>query len=138
MDLTRYLEAQENTWPNALAELQNGYKTTHWMWFIFPQIKGLGYSSMAKYYALNNWEESVAYLHHPVLRKRLTQCCETLLALPGNNPVEIFGTPDDLKLKSCMTLFHLATGEPQSVFSDVLNKFYNGKQDAETLRLLRL
>jgi uncharacterized protein (DUF1810 family) len=106
------------------------------MWFIFPQIAGLGHSAMSKRYAIGNREEAEHYLRHPVLGKRLVECAETVLHTMGRSVSEIFGSPDDVKLKSCMTLFASLPDSP-SVFSEVLDKYFGGKRDARTLQLLR-
>ncbi|MEO6522767.1 MAG: DUF1810 domain-containing protein [Mucilaginibacter sp.] len=136
-DLSRFLTAQEKDYDIALAEIRSGRKRSHWMWYIFPQIAGLGLSETSKFYAIKNRAEAEAYLQHPVLGKRLIQISEALLALEDNNATHIFGTPDDLKLKSSMTLFAaIPTADP--VFGQVLNKFYNGIPDMETQRLFML
>jgi uncharacterized protein (DUF1810 family) len=134
-DLTRFTTAQEDIYNSALAELMRGQKRTHWMWFIFPQIYGLGYSATSKHYAIKSIEEARQYLNHPVLGTRLLECTEAVLAVEGRSASEIFGYPDDLKLKSSMTLFASVAG-PSSVFVRVLEKYYDGEQDAKTLQLL--
>lgn len=134
-NLGRFLSAQDSLYAQALAELKSGRKRTHWMWFIFPQIAGLGYSSTARYYAIKSEAEARQYLHHPVLGRRLVECAETVLALTGQSASEIFGYPDDLKLRSSMTLFAQGA-EPGSVFAQVIDKYFNGTQDAKTLALL--
>jgi uncharacterized protein (DUF1810 family) len=133
--LQRFLDAQEEAYPQALAEIKQGQKRSHWMWYIFPQIQGLGFSSTSKYYALQDAREAEAYLQHPLLGSRLIQLCEELLRLPENNANRIFGSPDDLKLKSCLTLF---SSVPQSrpIFQAVLDKFFKGQPDTQTLRIL--
>lgn len=133
--LSRFLTAQEGIYAAALAELRNGRKQTHWMWFVFPQIEGLGSSPMAKRYAIKAWEEARQYLLHPVLGARLRECATALLELQGRSISEIMGFPDDLKLKSSMTLFAVLDG-PGSVFVRVLDRYFNGVQDAQTLHLL--
>jgi uncharacterized protein (DUF1810 family) len=134
-NLGRFISAQETFYFEALAELRDGQKRTHWMWFIFPQIDGLGYSSTARLYAIKSEAEARAYLNHPVLGKRLIECAETLLAVAGRSASEILGYPDDLKLRSCMTLFaHVSA--PDSVFARVLDKYFGGLPDAKTLALL--
>jgi uncharacterized protein (DUF1810 family) len=132
--LSRFTEAQNSIYDTVLAELGNGEKRTHWMWFIFPQIDGLGHSPAAKYYAIKSIEEARQYLKHPVLGKRLVQCAEAVLAVEGRSASEIFGYPDDMKLKSSMTLFALVA-EPQSIFSRVLAKYFRGERDVKTLSL---
>jgi uncharacterized protein (DUF1810 family) len=134
-DLNRFLSAQEGIYERALAELKAGQKRSHWMWFIFPQIDGLGYSPTAKRYAIKSREEARQYLDHPVLGKRLRECTEAVVALKGGSLSEIFGYPDDLKFKSSMTLFEKIAG-PGSVFSHALDKYCHGERDAATLRLL--
>ena len=135
--LDRFLQAQEPVWPRVLAELRAGKKRTHWMWFVFPQIKGLGHSDMAQRYAVQSLAEARAYLAHPVLAARLRECCQILLALESpSSALEVFGTPDDLKLRSCMTLFAKASA-PGSVFDAVLQKYFGGQKDERTLELLK-
>jgi uncharacterized protein (DUF1810 family) len=134
--LARFIEAQERIYDDALDELSNGQKQSHWMWFIFPQIDGLAYSSAAKYYAIKSLEEARQYLQHPVLGPRLLQCAEILLAIKRRSAAQIFGYPDDLKLRSSMTLFACAA-EPPSVFERVLDRYFQGEQDVRTLQLLQ-
>lgn len=134
-DLRRFLSAQEGVYEKALSELKGGQKQTHWMWFIFPQLDGLGYSPTAKRYSIKGLEEARQYLEHPVLGKRLRECTEAVLALKGGSVSEIFGYPDDLKFASSMTLFEKAAG-PGSLFSITIDKYCHGEQDAATLRLL--
>ena len=135
--LDRFLQAQEPVWPRVLAELRAGQKRTHWMWFVFPQIKGLGRSDMAQRYAIQSLAEAQAYLGHPVLAGRLRECCQILLELESpSSALEVFGTPDDLKLRSCMTLFAEASA-PGSVFDAVLQKYFGGQKDERTLELLK-
>jgi uncharacterized protein (DUF1810 family) len=134
--LQRFLDAQESSFSQALAELQRGNKQSHWMWYIFPQIQGLGFSATSKFYALQDIEEAKAFVQHPQLGSRLLQLCEVLLALPNRDATRIMGSPDDMKLRSSMTLF--AAAEPtQTVFQQVLDKFYQGEPDPQTLRLLK-
>ena len=137
--LDRFLQAQEPVWPRVLAELRAGKKRTHWMWFVFPQIKGLGHSDMAQRYAIQSLAEAQAYLAHPVLAGRLRECCQILLELESPaSALEVFGTPDDLKLRSCMTLFAEASSAPGSnVFDAVLQKYFGGQKDEHTLELLK-
>jgi uncharacterized protein (DUF1810 family) len=134
-DLTRFTRAQDKVYAAVLAELRGGQKLTHWMWFIFPQIDGLGNSATTKYYAIKSIEEARQYLKHPVLGSRLLECAETVLAIRGRSVSQIFGTPDDLKLRSSMTLFACVAG-PDSVFDHVLDRCFHGERDARTLRLL--
>jgi len=134
-DLKRFLSAQEGVYETVLAELKGGQKRTHWMWFIFPQIDGLGYSPAAKRYSIKSREEARQYLNHPVLGKRLLECTGAVVALKGGTVSEIFGYPDDLKFKSSMTLFERIAG-PDTVFSSALDRYCHGERDATTLRLL--
>jgi uncharacterized protein (DUF1810 family) len=134
-DLNRFLSAQEGVYERALAELKGGQKRTHWIWFIFPQIDGLGYSPTAKRYSIKSIEEARQYLNHPVLGKRLLECADAVIALKGGSVSEIFGYPDDLKFKSSMTLFEKIAGSG-SVFSFALDRYCHGERDATTLRLL--
>ncbi len=134
-DLSRFLEAQENTYSKALVELRNGKKETHWMWFIFPQITGLGLSPTSKFYAIKDIKEADLYLHHPILGKRLIEISSVLLELKDLTARDIFGQPDDSKLQSCMTLF-TSLEDTNAVFSDVIERYYNGKKDEYTLEIL--
>ena len=135
-DLERFLAAQERVYEQALAETKRGLKQSHWMWFVFPQIAGLGHSDTARRYAVKSLEEANAYLAHPVLGKRLVEIANALLTHKTKTALEIFGHPDDLKLKSCMTLFHRAVGDANSVFKQVLDTYFDGKEDAATLDIL--
>ena len=135
-DLTRFHKAQERIYERALSEIRAGQKRSHWMWFIFPQIAGLGFSEMARYYAIKDLQEAKDYLADPVLGKRLIEISEELLKIPSDDPEEVMGYPDDLKLCSCMTLFE-AADSTQAVFGKVLEKFYQGKRDEETLRIIQ-
>nr|WP_255771887.1 DUF1810 domain-containing protein [Microbulbifer guangxiensis] len=133
--MDRFLKAQADSYEQALAELQAGRKQSHWMWYIFPQIQGLGRSATARHYAIRDRTEAEAYLQHPQLGERLRKCAEALLSVEGRTAHQILGSPDDLKLKSSMTLFNeVATGE--SVFAEVLQKYYDGEKDRATLELL--
>ena len=134
MNLERFVSAQNLDYEIALSEIKSGRKRSHWMWYIFPQIHGLGYSSMAKFYAIKDKEETIAYLQHPILGKRLIEITEALLDLNENNASLIMGYPDVLKLKSSMTLFYVV-GEME-VFKKVLNKYFSGKMDTKTLEML--
>lgn len=133
--LSRFVEAQDRVYEQALAELHAGRKRTHWMWYIFPQLEGLGHSPTAKHYAIKNAEEACAYLNHSLLGPRLLDCTRAVLSIEGKSASEIFGFPDDLKLKSCMTLF-ASVAEPNSPFEQVLRKYYGGMGDEKTLHLL--
>jgi uncharacterized protein (DUF1810 family) len=134
-DLERFLTAQEQDFSLALKEIKNGRKRSHWMWYIFPQISGLGFSSTSSHYALKDLQEASAYLQHPVLGPRLIEITKMLLSSPTSDATAIFGSPDDLKLRSSMTLFSQIPGSPP-VFQQVLDKYYGGQPDAKTIRLL--
>ena len=134
-DLTRFHEAQKGVYQEALREIRNGKKRSHWMWYIFPQIAGLGRSSMAQYYGIKGLGEAKEYLRDPILRARLTEISQALLALEIDDASQIFGWPDDMKLRSSMTLFSCA--DPGiAVFQKVLDKFFQGEKDELTLRIL--
>ena len=134
-DLNRFVQAQEAMYPRALGEIKRGRKQSHWMWYVFPQIDGLGSSSTAKFYAIKSKEEARAYLNHPVLGKRLIECAETLLRLRNKSASEVFGYPDDLKLRSSMTLF-ATVSDPDSVFHRVLDQYFESGMDQKTLDIL--
>ncbi|MBX7246350.1 MAG: DUF1810 domain-containing protein [Candidatus Sumerlaeaceae bacterium] len=136
-DLGRFERAQEDVFDEALAEIRSGQKRSHWMWFIFPQIDGLGFSPTSRHFAIKSRAEAEAYLSHPILGPRLRVCADVLLAIEGRTAHEIFGSPDDMKLKSCMTLFAQIT-PPGSVFARVLANYFGGEPDSQTLRLLGL
>ena len=127
-DLTRFIEAQEGDYQRALSEIRQGKKRSHWMWYIFPQLKGLGHSPMAQRYAIRDMEEAKAYLADRVLGPRLIEISQALLGLSSSDATAVMGTPDDLKLRSCMTLFSLVPGA-DPVFARVLDKFYGGRRD---------
>lgn len=135
--LDRFLKAQEDDYEFALAEIRAGEKRSHWIWYIFPQIDGLAFSSTSKYYAIKSLEEARAYLAHPILGQRLLACMEALLEVRDRSAAEIFGFPDDLKVRSCATLFAQAAVAP-SIFDRVLDKYYGGERDPRTLALLGL
>lgn len=135
--LDRFLEAQRGDYAAALTEVRRGRKTSHWMWYIFPQIAGLGQSSTARYYSIRDLEEAREYYAHPVLGQRLREITSVLLALRGSDPVAVFGGIDSMKLKSSMTLFAAAAPD-DPLFRQVLDKYYGGEQDSLTLRLLGL
>lgn len=135
-DLDKFVKAQELMYPWALKEMKNGRKQTHWMWFIFPQLKALGRSNTALYYGIKDLEEAKAYLEHPVLGSRLTEISEVLLTLETNDPYGVMGDIDGLKLCSSMTLFAEAVGY-DSVFGKVIDKYYNGNKDMNTIRILQ-
>lgn len=133
--LQRFLDAQEGVFETALREITRGRKESHWMWFIFPQMEGLGRSSIARRYAIKSRAEAEAYLRHPILGARLQRSAQALLEVEGKTATEVMGSPDDLKLRSSMTLFALVAGE-EIVFQQVLDKFYGGDKDAKTLGLM--
>ena len=133
--LDRFLDAQEGIYEEALNEILNGKKESHWMWFVFPQVKGLGMSFDANYYGIDGLEEAKDYLSNEVLRERLLEISGALLTLDSSNSTEILGYPDDLKLKSSMTLFLVAEPECQ-IFQNVLDKFYDGDKDDLTLNMI--
>jgi uncharacterized protein (DUF1810 family) len=133
--MKRFLDAQQSSFETALSEIKRGRKQTHWMWYIFPQIQGLGFSETSKFYAIKDLSEAREYLQHPVLGARLIQISHALLEGEEKNANKIFGTPDDLKLKSSMTLFaSLENTDP--VFQGVLNKFFQGKKDEKTIGVI--
>ena len=131
--LDRFIKAQENTYLVALKEIKNGRKQSHWMWYIFPQIKGLGMSETSRYYGIDGEEEAKAYLDNEILGFRLREITSELLKLNIDNPVDIFGAIDAMKLKSSMTLFDYVSDD--KIFSQVLNKYYNGEIDEKTILL---
>ncbi|MDH6265463.1 uncharacterized protein (DUF1810 family) [Rhizobium sp. SG_E_25_P2] len=138
-NLQRFVEAQSSAWPRAIEELSAGRKQSHWMWFIFPQLAGLGMSPTAQLYALASEEEARAYLRHPLLGPRLieaTEATEAVLAHQGKSLYEIFGSPDDMKFRSSMTLFELASGDAAAPFTRALDAFCAGQRDDKTLALL--
>lgn len=133
-NLNRFVEAQSNIYAQVVRELRQGRKTSHWMWYVFPQIKGLGHSAAAMYYAISSLDEATQYLDHPVLGNRLIECCRILLGLENKTAGDIFGSVDAMKLKSSMTLFSLVSDNP--VFSRVLDKYYKGIKDSATLKIV--
>ncbi|HET6362592.1 MAG TPA: DUF1810 domain-containing protein [Gemmatimonadota bacterium] len=136
-DLDRFLQAQEDVYPRAVQELRAGQKESHWMWFIFPQFEGLGTSATSRRYAIRSLAEAGAYLRHPVLGARLVECTEAVNELEGLSARQLFGTPDDKKFRSSMTLFELVAG-PESPFTSALEKYFSRERDARTLELVRL
>lgn len=134
--LDRFLVAQENSYDNALREIRAGRKRSHWMWYIFPQLAGLGMSYTAQLYAIKDLDEAREYISHPLLGARLVEISVALLELESSDATAVMGYPDDLKLRSCMTLFQLVSDSP--VFGQVLDKFYGGAKDTRTLSLLGL
>ena len=134
-NLERFKEAQRQDYVTALSEIRNGRKESHWIWYIFPQLKELGYSSTAKYYGIEDRGEAEAYIKDDLLRERLIEISEALMFLESNNPSDVMGYPDNLKLRSCMTLFNIVAPEID-VFGMVLDKFYSGRKDDRTVELL--
>lgn len=134
-DLDRFVRAQELVFDRAVGELRSGQKQSHWMWFVFPQLRGIGSSAMSEQYGIASLAEARAYLEHPVLGHRLRQCVETVLALSGRTLNQIFDTPDDIKFRSSMTLFALAT-EDNDLFEKALDQYCSSAKDPVTLDLL--
>ena len=134
-DLQRFLAAQEGVYPSALTELRAGCKRGHWMWFVFPQLIGLGYSPTANHYAIKSRREALAYLRHPVLGARLAECTEAMLTVADRDLADILGYPDDLKFRSSMTLF-AELSEPGSLYHEALEAYFDGAPDQRTLDLL--
>lgn len=135
-DLDRFIEAQKNTYNRALQEIKNGQKESHWIWYIFPQIRGLGHSERANYYAIEDIEEATNYLKNPILYARLIEISKALLEVEEKTAIEILGYVDAMKVKSSMTLFHLANSE-EKTYIEVLNKYYQGEKDEKTIQLLQ-
>jgi uncharacterized protein (DUF1810 family) len=133
-DLQRFVDAQRAVYLQVCAELAAGCKRSHWMWFVFPQLKGLGRSATAQHYGIASLAEAQAYWAHPLLGPRLRECTELVLAVDGRSAHEIFGPPDDLKFRSCMTLFAQATGE--RLFTRALEKYFHCEADPRTIELL--
>lgn len=134
--LNRFIIAQQDDYFTALSEIKSGKKKRHWMWYIFPQIAGLGFSKTSRFYAIKNLDEAKEFVNHPILGKRLKEITNELLKLKEDNANKIFGSPDDMKLQSCMTLFSIADNHPDNIFEEVLCKFYNGKPDDRTVKIL--
>ena len=134
-DLRRFIDAQDGSYEAVISEIRRGQKHFHWMWFIFPQYVGLGISATSQRYAIKSAAEAVAYLNDPVLGKRLVECAEAVLCIEGRSALQIFGSPDDLKLKSSATLFAYIS-PAGSVFERVLDKYFRGEPDSKTLQLL--
>jgi len=136
-DLSRFVEAQEGDYEQAIAEIRSGRKHSHWMWYVFPQFEGLGFSSTSRRYAIKSLAEARAYLNHPVLGPRLLECVEETLGIEGRSAHDIFGSPDDMKLRSCATLFaHVSPAG--SEFDRLLDKYFKGEVDDKTLQLLSI
>jgi uncharacterized protein (DUF1810 family) len=133
--LARFLEAQEHEYERAVSEIREGRKRSHWMWYVFPQFEGLGFSATSRHFAIKSKDEAAAYLAHPVLGPRLTECAEALLQLEGRTAAEIFGSPDDMKLRSSATLFAMVS-PAGSVFHRVIEKYFAGQKDERTVRLV--
>ena len=136
-DLTRFIKAQELNYQQALEEIRSGKKQSHWIWYIFPQLKGLGKSEYSEYYGIENSYEALEYIKNPYLNGHLREICEALLNLDSLSVREIMGRPDDIKLRSCMTLFAVVSEENQ-IFLDVLDRYFDGRKDGRTLRMLGL
>lgn len=136
-DLNRFVEAQADDYARALSEIRSGQKRSHWMWYIFPQIDGLASSSTSKHYSIKSLAEARAYLDHPILGPRLVECAEAAICVEDRSATQIFGSPDDLKLNSCATLFACVL-PPASVFERLIEKYYRGRRDGKTLQLLRI
>jgi uncharacterized protein (DUF1810 family) len=134
LDLDRFVRAQEADYERALAEIRSGRKRSHWMWYVFPQFAGLGLSATSQRYAINSLAEARAYLAHPILGARLTEIAEAVLNVQGRTAHEMFGSPDDLKLKSSATLFSLVSPD-DSVFHRIIDKYFEGRRDEKTLAL---
>lgn len=134
-NLSRFHEAQSRSYASALEEIRRGRKTSHWMWYVFPQLRGLGRSSTSEFYGIDGMSEAKAYMADPVLRARLLEITGAVLELRGTSAVAVFGRPDDMKLKSCMTLFEAAAPECE-VFAQVLDSFFDGRRDMRTLHML--
>jgi len=135
--LQRFIDAQETDYRSALAEIAAGQKRSHWMWYIFPQYDGLGFSPTSIHYAIKSPAEAKAYFEHPILCPRLRECVDALLSVTDRNAHQVFGSPDDLKLKSSMTLFAQVSPEG-SAFEQVLDKYFGGQRDGKTLELVRV
>lgn len=134
--LNKFLEAQKDTFEQALSEIKNRKKESHWMWYVFPQIQGLGQSEISRYYSLSNIDEAKGYLAHPILGDRLIEISTLLLHLNENDSYEIFGYQDNLKLKSCMTLFSLAANDEILIFNEILIKYFGNEKCNETLLII--
>ena len=135
-NIERFIKIQKEDYAMALKEIKNGRKRNHWMWYIFPQLKGLGTSAMAQYYGLENLEEAKEYYNNNYLRKNLLEITKALLSLDNTNIESILGYPDNLKLLSCMTLFEIVD-KSEKAFSQILDKYYKGKRDTNTIHLIK-
>lgn len=142
-DLQKFIDAQDSgygfgeTYATALSEMKQGYKVSHWIWYVFPQIQGLGRSGTTAYFSIEDLQEAIDYIAHPVLGARLKEICEALLNIPTDDPMSVFGFPDAFKVRSCMTLFKHAAPE-ESVFQKVLDKFCQGNEDNNTIKILAI
>ena len=134
-DVSRFEQAQANQYQMALSEIRGGHKRSHWMWFVFPQFDGLGSSATSRRYAIKSVAEAAAYLQHPVLGPRLVECCQAAIDVNDLSAIEIFGAPDDMKLRSCATLFSHVSA-PGSVFEILLDTLFDGEPDEATLQLI--
>jgi uncharacterized protein (DUF1810 family) len=134
-DLTRFIHAQERDYEQAISEIRSGRKRSHWMWYIFPQFEGLGFSPTSRDYAIKSIAEAEAYLRHPVLGPRLLECVRATLGLEGRSASDVFGSPDDMKLRSCATLF-ASVSPTESIFEQILDKYFGGRRDEKTVELL--
>ena len=135
LNLQRFVLAQQPVYAAALAELKGGRKQSHWMWFVFPQVAGLGHSTMAKHYAIRSWHEAIAYLASPLLGARLAECTRAVLEAEGRSAQDIFGSPDDLKFRSSMTLFDAV--DHGGLYGRALDRFFAGKPDEATVEIMR-
>jgi uncharacterized protein (DUF1810 family) len=134
-DLTRFIQAQERVYEQAISEIRSGRKRSHWMWYIFPQFEGLGFSPTSQHFAIKSIAEAEAYLRHPVLGPRLLECVRATLGLEGRSASDVFASPDDMKLRSCATLF-ASVSPTESVFEQLLDKYFGGRRDDRTVELL--
>ena len=137
IDLNRFITAQEKKYDQAFSEIMSGRKLGHWMWFIFPQLKGLGISETSTKYSIQNLDEAHDYLNHPILSSRLRQITTELIRLEENNAIKVFGSTDSKKLKSSMTLFSIVDSSPESIFKKAIDKFFDGEMDERTLKLIQ-
>jgi uncharacterized protein (DUF1810 family) len=137
IDFNRFITAQEKKYDQALSEIMSGRKLGHWMWFIFPQFKGLGISETSTKYSIQNLEEAQEYLNHAILSARILQITTELIRLDENNAIKVFGYTDSKKLKSSMTLFSIVDSSPESIFKNAIDKFFDGEMDERTLNLIR-
>ncbi len=132
-----FIQAQNTIYPSVIKELTQGHKRTHWMWFIFPQVKGLGHSIMSQRYAIESLEQAKEYLQHDILSARLVQCAELLELHPDKSALDIFGATDTIKLHSSLTLFTLASSNKKCVFNELLDQYFEGSYDINTMKMLK-